>query len=357
MGAVNSLWKKETVEQALEKLESKITKLEYRQRTSHLSRRRITSSLILYSFFIEGAIAVWYYFYSIPLAPLKDKLIRAAPLLLFPLLVYFLKYAIAFYYSRRIVSDEAQLVKLRELLKTKLDERKKATDFDNTQKLLNKYEKLAETKEHGKDEAVGGPRVPSTPTKPPNVNEAQQSKVLSPQGSDAASSLRHRAVQQQQQQQQQPGVQQQPQQAQSHPPAQVQNILPPDAAQQNSGWMNRLVDYLLGTGPQYGFALICTKCSSHNGLAPPSEIGTIQFRCRNCNHLNECSPEAPKQQKNRVTRSQTVANIVPNLPEAQPQQQQQQEQQHKLMSLKALGKSQSFSNSPQISRDDIKGGS
>jgi hypothetical protein len=39
---------------------------------------------------------------------------------------------------------DARLSKFRAQLKMKLDERKKATDFDATQKLLAKYEKVAQ---------------------------------------------------------------------------------------------------------------------------------------------------------------------------------------------------------------------
>jgi len=52
------------------------------------------------------------------------------------------------------------------------------------------------------------------------------------------------------------------------------------------GFMEKFVDYLLSTGPKYGFALICVDCKHHNGFAPPGEQD-MQFKCRVCGTLNQ----------------------------------------------------------------------
>jgi len=347
MGAVSSIWKKETVEQALERLEKRITKLEYRQRTSYLSRKKAVSALLLYSIIVEVVIAVWYYLHKKP-EVLFEKLIHASPLLLFPILAFLLKHGITFYYYRRIISDEASLVKLRAALKTKLDERKKATDFDATQKLLSKYEKLVDSKEVNGRDSPGKKERPSTSQNKANTS-ADNSNTTPSKLQSPPSSLRHRPAQQTNDEQQQlpSPVQQQSKQVQS--PSQ-QNTPPLQAAgNQKAGWVNRLVDYLVGTGPQYGFALICEKCSSHNGLAHPSEPGSITFRCRTCNHLNECSPQQQPQAPNRVrTRSQSTTVI--ELPNPATIQQAQPQQPPPIQSLRTLTKSQSFTDSPRLPR-------
>lgn len=50
--------------------------------------------------------------------------------------------------------------------------------------------------------------------------------------------------------------------------------------------LERLTDLLLGDGPDSRFALICTKCYAHNGMALPDEFAHITFRCPYCGHLN-----------------------------------------------------------------------
>jgi len=303
-----SFWRQDTVEQVLEKLETRITTLEDKQKSSYYNQRKIISSLVYYAIIIEVVLVVWFYVHKKPPA-LIDKLLHASPLFLFPLLISILRYAISFYYSRRIVINEANLEKLRSQLKTKLEERKKATDFENTQKLLSKYEKMAQSKTPV--ESAKEPTTPRSATNPPSttptkreentntnpstpIPPAQQSTLLPP-----SSTLRHRPVQSNAQEQQQP----------------EQKRSRASSLKKQPSWMDRLVDYLVGAGPQYGFALICEKCSAHNGLAPPSELGSIQFRCRACNHFNQFKqPE----QAQREGEGEAVAN-----PQSQQAQQQQ----------------------------------
>jgi Predicted integral membrane zinc-ribbon metal-binding protein len=51
-------------------------------------------------------------------------------------------------------------------------------------------------------------------------------------------------------------------------------------------WMDRLVDALLGEETSARYALVCRSCHTHNGLARPEEIGTLQFKCVSCGYLN-----------------------------------------------------------------------
>jgi hypothetical protein len=39
--------------------------------------------------------------------------------------------------------------------------------------------------------------------------------------------------------------------------------------------MDRLLEYLVGDGPQNRYALICVNCSSHNGMAMKEEFEYI----------------------------------------------------------------------------------
>jgi len=41
------------------------------------------------------------------------------------------------------------------------------------------------------------------------------------------------------------------------------------------GWMDKIVDYMIGDGAQNRFALVCRYCATHNGLATPEDFPFI----------------------------------------------------------------------------------
>ncbi|XP_073162034.1 endoplasmic reticulum junction formation protein lunapark isoform X5 [Lepidochelys kempii] len=79
-----------------------------------------------------------------------------------------------------------------------------------------------------------------------------------------------------------------------HPPGPplARPILPRDR-----GALDRVVEYLVGDGPQNRYALICQQCFSHNGMALKEEFEYIAFRCAYCFFLNparKTRPQAPR---------------------------------------------------------------
>ncbi|XP_041724605.1 endoplasmic reticulum junction formation protein lunapark-A [Coregonus clupeaformis] len=52
------------------------------------------------------------------------------------------------------------------------------------------------------------------------------------------------------------------------------------------GAMDRVIEYLVGDGPQNRYALICQQCLTHNGMALKEEFEYIAFRCAYCCFLN-----------------------------------------------------------------------
>ncbi|KAG7227598.1 hypothetical protein INR49_005413 [Caranx melampygus] len=63
------------------------------------------------------------------------------------------------------------------------------------------------------------------------------------------------------------------------------------------GAMDRVIEYLVGDGPQNRYALICQQCLSHNGMALKEEFEYIAFRCAYCYFLNparKTRPQAPR---------------------------------------------------------------
>ncbi|XP_055018542.1 endoplasmic reticulum junction formation protein lunapark-B-like isoform X3 [Boleophthalmus pectinirostris] len=79
-----------------------------------------------------------------------------------------------------------------------------------------------------------------------------------------------------------------------HPPGPplARPILP-----QERGTLDRVVEYLVGDGPQNRYALICKQCFSHNGMALKEEFEFLAYRCAYCYFMNparKTRPQAPR---------------------------------------------------------------
>ena len=51
--------------------------------------------------------------------------------------------------------------------------------------------------------------------------------------------------------------------------------LPRPVLPRDRGYMDKIVEYLVGDGPHNRFALICKQCQSHNGMALREEFEYI----------------------------------------------------------------------------------
>ncbi|CAI2738023.1 unnamed protein product [Dicrocoelium dendriticum] len=51
-------------------------------------------------------------------------------------------------------------------------------------------------------------------------------------------------------------------------------------------FFDRILDLLVGDGPDKRYALICRECAAHNGMALHEEFEYLAFRCGYCSHFN-----------------------------------------------------------------------
>jgi len=315
-------------ERELEKLEKDIVYYETRQRTAQVNRRKFIAYLVYLFVLVELIIIAWYYIHKKPI-PLGDKIKDGLPLVVPPLLGYILRAIITFYYTRRMKSDESRLISTRAKLKAKLDEHKKATQFESTQKLLTKYERLTQDEipgspgkpaAGGKKQAAGGPQkrnpaspkasnappspFPSTPNSNVNPNTPTPNVNSTPSGAVRPSAPPQHANQS-------PFPAQSPQ----RPPANnnFNNFRP-----ERRSWMDKLVDFVVGGDPEHSIALICKNCKSHNGLIPPSEMQSIQFRCRFCNFFNSSGEATDPLQQEHSLPEPELAPSTPAKPQPSP---------------------------------------
>jgi hypothetical protein len=54
-----------------------------------------------------------------------------------------------------------------------------------------------------------------------------------------------------------------------------------------------MVEYLVGDGPNNRYALVCSQCHSHNGMALRDEFEYLSFRCAYCYQLNPAKKKKP----------------------------------------------------------------
>ncbi|KAJ3221208.1 hypothetical protein HK099_003685 [Clydaea vesicula] len=52
------------------------------------------------------------------------------------------------------------------------------------------------------------------------------------------------------------------------------------------GWMDKMMDTIIGDDQFNKYALICQSCFTHNGLCLPEEFQNTKFKCYKCNFLN-----------------------------------------------------------------------
>ena len=73
---------------------------------------------------------------------------------------------------------------------------------------------------------------------------------------------------------------------------------------------DKLIDFVLGDGPNNRYALICTQCGTHNGLVRDENIN-IKFRCVYCHHINSKYNASPnKTLIDTTNKLQAVLNTV-----------------------------------------------
>jgi len=69
--------------------------------------------------------------------------------------------------------------------------------------------------------------------------------------------------------------------------------MPRSVLPRERGAMDKLMDYLVGDGPENRYALICQQCHSHNGMALKDEFEYLHFRCCYCYFLNPARKQRP----------------------------------------------------------------
>ncbi|KAK5908870.1 hypothetical protein CgunFtcFv8_016891 [Champsocephalus gunnari] len=314
MGALISRWRtKPTTVEQLENHEKEIKELEeFRAKNQRLQKLWV-GQLILYSsvFYLLTSLVV--YCLYLP-EQWFQRIVMAVPFFIYPVLVWFIRRLLVFLFSKRTERNNDKLEELKASKKKILEEVMETETYKNAKLILERFDPEAKRKAELESTPVRPQMTPrpgqeirqrGVPMRPMLMG-TPIAMAMTPQpgarlqmgpGGDACGSrrtsgeirsvcLRPAGV-----------TVQDPLLSHTwsmHPPGPplARPILPKDR-----GAVDRVIEYLVGDGPQNRYALICQQCFSHNGMALREEFEYLAFRCAYCYFLNparKTRPQAPR---------------------------------------------------------------
>lgn len=279
----------------LEELENEILNLESKRCSNIDSEKRFVFRLLLYSFIIFGVGFIVVYGYFWPSTQI-GKLMLWTSVLIYPVLVSLLRWAFRTFFFRQVAKTDERLKLLREEKQRMLEEVMENEKFNKAQQILKRFDPLMFARLSAM-EHTPQPQTPATVRKPMDTGTSvvRNRNQRGPDGDSmshapmtplrradvkAASSVDLKGSEQ-------ASAQGPAQQTAEKQPRLLRPILPRERS-----LFDRLVDALVGDGPDKRYALICRECASHNGMALQEEFEYLAFRCCYCSHFNP--PRRPR---------------------------------------------------------------
>ncbi|XP_023261478.1 endoplasmic reticulum junction formation protein lunapark-A-like [Seriola lalandi dorsalis] len=318
MGALVSRWRaKPSTVEILEGIDKDIQILEDYGEKYQRQLKIWVGRLLLYSSLLYLMTCIIVYFWYLP-EKLMERLILSLPFLIFPLLVWLLRKMLIVFFSRRTEKNNDKLEDLKAQKRKILEEVMETETYKNAKMILERFDPDSKKKIELESTPVGPQMTPKPgqelrqrnviPKTPVVVNPAGSAAARPPlaSGSTYPGRSSHSApggpperglsaIAAQQSLMRKPMTPGTPVPGVGmHPPG------PPLARPvfpRERGAMDRVVEYLVGDGPQNRYALICQQCLSHNGMALKEEFEYIAFRCAYCYFLNparKTRPQAPR---------------------------------------------------------------
>ncbi|XP_030637650.1 endoplasmic reticulum junction formation protein lunapark-B [Chanos chanos] len=318
MGAIISRWKtKPSTVELLETLDKDIKDLEeFRAKNQRLLKLWV-GRLLFYSSALYFLACVWLYFLYQP-EEWSTRILTALPLLVFPAIVWFLRKLLIYLFSKRTERNNEKLEDLKAEKRKILEEVMETETYKNAKLILERFDPDSKKKMEAEATPVrpqmtprpgqdirqrhvamatpgGTPRAPrpgatpmqgSAPGGPPE--ESLGAMATSPTAPSVPETPQQQMVRRHMSPYSPPvgpGM---------HPPGPplARPILPRERSA-----VDRVIEYLVGDGPQNRYALICQQCFSHNGMALREEFEFVAFRCAYCYFMNparKTRPQAPR---------------------------------------------------------------
>ncbi|XP_044282961.1 endoplasmic reticulum junction formation protein lunapark isoform X2 [Varanus komodoensis] len=321
MGGIISRWRqaKPSTVEVLEKIDKDIQALEEFREKNQRQQKLWVGRFLLYSSLLYLVSCLIIYLWYLP-DEWTARFIMTLPLFAFPLIVWSIRTLLIFVFSKRTERNNEALEDLKLQKKKILEEVMEKETYKAAKLILERFDPEAKKAKDVEPPSAGASAVPGPGQElrhrtPVRGNVSAPIPVTPKQGSPKMSSPVPPS----------PGPQREIS-APGGPPertatsASQPNILPrhpgsratsmpgmglhppgPPLARpilpRERGALDRIVEYLVGDGPQNRYALICQQCFSHNGMALKEEFEYIAFRCAYCFFLNparKTKPQAPR---------------------------------------------------------------
>lgn len=266
----------------LELIEEQIIKIEKTRQVTEEEQKRVIGKLFIYSVGAYILALALFYFFFFP-ATVRARLFYIVPLIIFPVIVFLLKKLISWFYIRRMVRQRDLLLQLKSDKRQLLDTVMEKETYKVARVILEKFAPDQLRTSKLSTPVVEGSIVPvkkdMVPIKNSNKVVSLQNKSAS---ADTGSELRYRTPTVGSRSIQQIGFENLGPVMGSRP----RPVLPRDP-----GLIERLVDSLVGDGPSQRYALICSSCHSHNGMALREEFPFLSYRCCYCSFYNRAKQQ------------------------------------------------------------------
>lgn len=319
MGALISRWKaKPTTVEQLENLDKEIKELEEFKTKNQRLQKLWVGRLLLYSSALYLLTSLIVYCLYLP-EHWWQRIAMALPFFIYPVLVWFIRKLLIFLFSKRTERNSEKLEDLKAAKKKILEEVMETETYKNAKLILERFDPEAKKKAELESTPVRSPMTPrpgqeirqrGVPMRPmpmgtphamvmtptpgarpllgPAGTPVERVPLSAPGGPPDRSALSASVLQGAV-----PRTPSSPMQG-MHPPG------PPLARpilSKDRGALDRVIEYLVGDGPQNRYALICQQCFSHNGMALKEEFEYLAFRCAYCYFMNparKTRPQAPR---------------------------------------------------------------
>ncbi|CAK1593294.1 unnamed protein product [Parnassius mnemosyne] len=284
MGLILSKFRsKKTTSDILESLETKIKSIERDGQYKEQTHKRVIGYVMAYSVGLYVLFAILYYYVYIGRSQhWLHSLLYASPLLVLPVLVFFIRTAISWYYNWSLNKNRAKLKKMREEKKKILEEVMNKETYKVAKEILDKYGSPEEQSNALKPflPAIAAPNNTSSTSTPATPVSLRQ-KQLALQATTPVNRNMNLVP-----------VNNTPT-ALYKGPRLRSDQLPRPLLDRNRSALDKVVDYLLKDGPNHRMALICSECFSHNGMAMVEEFEYVSYACAYCGRLNPARKQRP----------------------------------------------------------------
>ncbi|NWZ77634.1 LNP protein, partial [Poecile atricapillus] len=307
--------KPSTVE-VLEKIDKEIQTLEeFREKNQRLQKLWV-GRLLLYSSVLYLITCLIVYLWCLP-DEWTARLTMTLPFFAFPLIIWCIRTLLIFFFSKRTERNNDALEDLKSQKKKILEEVMEKETYKTAKLILERFDPESSAKETELPSA--GTSATSRPGQEIRQRTAAQRNTSSPPpASPKQGSPKSPLPASPNLQRETPALSGLPERTAA--PSLQSNVLPrrpgspatsvpgmglhppgPPLARpvlpRERGVVDRVIEYLVGDGPQNRYALICQQCFSHNGMALKEEFEYIAFRCAYCFFLNparKTRPQAPR---------------------------------------------------------------